>query len=152
MSRPLSERHHKRETLCRAERLTLKKKIDALMKDGHAIKAAGMTMIYAQMELPTPFAAQVMFSASKRNYKRAHDRNRIKRLMREGYRKQKHIVYSFLEGYPIQCAVLFIFTGKQLPDQAYVHGKIFGLLKRFTESFTPVLDKTLQPNEPTNES
>jgi ribonuclease P protein component len=91
-----------------------------------------------------------MFSASKRNYKRAHDRNRIKRLMREGYRKQKHIVYSFLEKKEMQCAVLFIFTGRQLPDQAYVHGKIYGLLKRLIE--TDVAKAIVEaPHEPTKQ-
>jgi ribonuclease P protein component len=148
MHRPLSDGHKKRETLCRDERLTLKKRIDELMTKGQAVKVAGMTMIYRAMELPTPFPAQVMFSASKRNYKRAHDRNRIKRLMREGYRKQKHIVYSFLEKKEMQCAVLFIFTGRQLPDQAYVHGKIYGLLKRLIE--TDVAKPPLEePHEPT---
>jgi len=134
MSRPLSETKKTRETLCRAERLTLKRRIDELMSQGQAIKQPGMTVIYKFMELPTPFPAQVMFSASKRNYKRSHDRNRIKRLMREGYRKQKHIVYSFFEKHQTQCALLFIFTGRQLPNQAYVHGKIFGMLKRLTET------------------
>jgi ribonuclease P protein component len=130
----MSDGHKKAETLCRAERLTLKKRIEELMSQGQAIKVAGMTLILKPMELPTTFPAQVMFSASKRNYKRAHDRNRIKRLMREGYRKQKHIVYSFLERHQTQCALLFIFTGRQLPDQAYVHGKIYGLMKRAIET------------------
>jgi ribonuclease P protein component len=134
MDRPMSDGHKKAETLCRAERLTLKKRIEELMSQGQAIKVAGMTLILKPMELPTTFPAQVMFSASKRNYKRAHDRNRIKRLMREGYRKQKHIVYSFLERHQTQCALLFIFTGRQLPDQAYVHGKIYGLMKRAIET------------------
>jgi ribonuclease P protein component len=137
MSRPKSEAHIIRETLCRAERLSLQKRIDELMAKGQPLKLPGMTLIYCQMELPTVFPAQVMFSAPKRNYKKSHDRNRIKRLMREGYRKQKHIVYSFLEKHQAQCALFFIFTGKQLPDQAYVHGKIFGLIKRFTETVQP---------------
>jgi ribonuclease P protein component len=122
------------ETLGRAERLTLKKRIEELMAAGQSLKMPGMTLVFKPMELPTPFPAQVMFSASKRNFKRSHDRNRIKRLMREGYRKQKHIVYSFLSERKTQCAMLFIFTGKYIPEQEAIRSKIFILLRRLTEA------------------
>ena len=131
-----------RQTLCKDERLTRKKLIDQLQTDGKSIKTPALILVYRTAELPTHFPAQVMVTASKRLFKRAHDRNRIKRLMREGYRKQKHIVYTSLSERKMQAALLFIFTGKQLPNQAYVHGKITELLKRFNED----LEKT-PPNE-----
>lgn len=134
MTRPQSDTNAWGQTLGRAERLTLKKRIEELMAAGQSVKMAGMTLVFKPMELPTPYPAQVMFSASKRNFKRSHDRNRIKRLMREAYRKQKHIVYSFLSERKTQCAMLFIFTGKHIPEQVWVQGKIFTLLKRLTEA------------------
>jgi len=90
-------------------------------------------LVYRLTELPVDFPAQVMVTASKRLFKLPHDRNRITRLMREAYRKQKHIVYSSLRQHQKQATLMFIFTGKQLPNQAYVHGKITELLKRFNE-------------------
>lgn len=104
-----------------------------MQTDGKSIKTPALILVYRMAELPTHFPAQVMVTASKRLFKRAHDRNRIKRLMREGYRKQKHIVYTSLSERKMQATLLFIFTGKQLPNQAYIHGKITELLKRFNE-------------------
>jgi ribonuclease P protein component len=122
-----------RQTLCKNERLTRLKLIEQLHAHGDSIKTPAVILIYYFTELPVDFPAQTMVSASKRLFKRAHDRNRIKRLMREAYRKQKHIVYTSLESKEKQAALHFIFTGRQLPNQAYVYGKISELMKRFAE-------------------
>ena len=122
-----------RFTLSKDERLSRKKIIESLHENGTSIKTPAIILVYQLTDLPTTFPAQVMFAASKRLYKRAHDRNRIKRLLREGYRKQKHIVYTSLDERQKQAALLFIFTGRQLPNAAYIHGKISDLLMRFNQ-------------------
>lgn len=134
----------KRFTLCKEERLSRKKIIETLHDKGKSIKTPAIILVYQVTELPTIFPAQVMFAASKRLYKRAHDRNRIKRLLREGYRKQKHIVYTSLDDRQKQAALLFIFTGRQLPNAAYIHGKISELLFRFNQE----IDKPTQSTQP----
>jgi hypothetical protein len=55
----------------------------------------------------------------------------VKRLLREAYRKQKHIVYTSLKARGQQYALHFIFTGKQLPNYPYVFGKMNDLILRF---------------------
>jgi ribonuclease P protein component len=122
-----------RHTLCKKERLTRLKLIEELHEQGKSIKTPAVILLYHFTEIPVDFPAQVMLSASKRLFKRAHDRNRIKRLMREAYRKQKHIVYTSLKEGKKTAVLHFIFTGRQLPNQAYVHGKISELIKRFAE-------------------
>lgn len=122
-----------RHTLGKQERLSRKKIIERLNGEGQALRTPALILVYMPVHLPVDFPAQVMFTASKRNFKRAHDRNKIKRLMREGYRKQKHIVYNPLRHRNLQCALMIIFTGRSLPNAAYVHGKISELLKRFAE-------------------
>jgi RNase P protein component len=64
------------------------------------------------------------FGASKRNFKRAVDRNRIKRLSREGYRLQKEALLRRLEEKGLSMAVFFIYTGRDLPDYPTVTEKI----------------------------
>jgi ribonuclease P protein component len=67
---------------------------------------------------------QAGFSASRRNFKKAVDRNRIKRLSREGYRLQKEPLLRQLRVKGLSMAVFFIYTGRELPDYPTVTEKI----------------------------
>jgi ribonuclease P protein component len=84
-------------TLGKEERLKSKKLIERLYEDGTSIKAFPLRMMYLQTEHTSDFPAQVGVSVPKRNFKKAPDRNRLKRLMRETYRLQKGIVYDNLD-------------------------------------------------------
>ena len=117
--------------LTKAERLTRKKIIEEVHTKGESIKTPAIVMVYRFVDLPEAVPAQAMFTVSKRIFKRAHDRNRVKRLLREAYRKQKQVIYQPLVDQQKQVAIFFIFTGRQLPNYQYVHGKIFEVLKRF---------------------
>ncbi len=121
-----------RHTLCKDERLSRRKLIEALHSEGYSLKSPAIILVYRFTKVPCEFPAQAMFSVSKRIFKRAHDRNRVKRLLREAYRKQKQIVYSSLREKGQQATLHFIFTGKQLPNQAYVFGKLTDLMSRFS--------------------
>lgn len=73
---------------------------------------------------------QAGFSVSARHFKKAVDRNRIKRLMREAYRLQKNNLRVKLEENNKNLAVFFIFTGNQLPQYDEVFKKIHIALNR----------------------
>lgn len=84
---------HTDERLPKAYKLCSLKKIESLYQTGLLIKAYPLRVMYLleentpESETSVPF--QVLFSAPKRRFKRAHDRNYIKRLMREVLRKNK---------------------------------------------------------------
>ena len=59
---------------------------------------------------------QAAFSVSSKNFKKAVDRNRIKRLMRETYRLQKFVLQSKLEENGHYLAIFIIYTGNPLPE------------------------------------
>ncbi|MGB1042926.1 MAG: ribonuclease P protein component [Tenacibaculum sp.] len=83
-----------RLTLGQKERLKSKKLLGKLYEEGEAIKVFPLRMVYVQTEHTSNFPVQVGVSVPKRNFKKAVDRNRIKRLLRESYRKEKHLVYD----------------------------------------------------------
>lgn len=100
-------------SLKKDERLSSKKTIDKLFTEGDSILQYPLKMVFLKTELQTRYPAQTGFTASKKNFKRAVARNRIKRLLREAYRINKHIVYDELE--QEQLAIFIIFIGKELP-------------------------------------
>ena len=73
-------------TLGKQERLKSRKLIEKLYKNGESVKAFPLRMVYLQTAHTSKFPAQVGVSVAKRNFKKAPDRNRLKRLMRETYR------------------------------------------------------------------
>ncbi len=81
-------------SLGKEERLKSKKIIGNLYAEGKSIKVFPLRMVYLQTEHTSTYPAQVGVSVPKRNFKRAVDRNRIKRLLRECYRKEKSLVYN----------------------------------------------------------
>ncbi|MFV0249275.1 MAG: ribonuclease P protein component [Tenacibaculum sp.] len=83
-----------RFTLGKNERLKSKKLIGKLYAEGSYIKVFPLKLNYLQIEHNSNYLARVGVSVSRRNFKRAVDRNKIKRLIRETYRKEKHFVYS----------------------------------------------------------
>jgi len=67
---------------------------------------------------------------SAKNFKRAVDRNRIKRLTREAWRLQKNELSEKVKTAQKQLNVFFIYTGKELPDFITVKDKVAVVLKK----------------------
>ncbi|HLS10801.1 MAG TPA: ribonuclease P protein component [Flavobacteriaceae bacterium] len=112
--------------LTKDERLRSKISIDALFKKGKGIIKYPIKMQYMSHDRPVH---QVAFTAPKRNFKRAVDRNRIKRLMRETYRTNKHILSE--KDIPAQ-AIFFIYIGKKMPTYANLEKRMKGCLKELS--------------------
>ena len=92
-----------RYKLGKQARLKSRKVIDCLFKDGKSFTVFPFRVIYQFTKLPvTPdaFQLQAGFSVSKRHFKKAVDRNRIKRLMREAYRLQKNELETNIQKLP----------------------------------------------------
>ncbi|MCF0199569.1 MAG: ribonuclease P protein component [Bacteroidaceae bacterium] len=132
MSTP--EQSERRATFCKAERLCSKKRIDALFESGsRSLSAYPVRAVYREQErdgLPV----EVLISVSKRHFKHAVDRNRVKRLLRETYRRHKYIVWDALAGRRLSVAFLWQ-SGEILPYDA-VEQKMVSLLNRLAEKMT----------------
>ena len=97
----------------RKERLKSRKQIDLLFKDGKSFTINPLKTIYRFIPADEGII-QVGVSVSKRNFKKAVDRNRIKRLMREAYRLQKVEINSGSTQQKTRGHIFFIYVGKSM--------------------------------------
>ena len=117
-----------KNTLGKKERLKSKKLIEKLYKEGTSVKAFPLRMIFLQTEHTSDYPAQVGVSVAKRNFKKAPDRNRLKRVMRESYRLQKEIVYNNLE---LPYVFMISYLGKEEKNYEEIYAKMNKLLNLF---------------------
>lgn len=83
---------------------------------------------------------QVLVTVSKKNFKRAVDRNRIKRLVREAYRTQK----VQLNG--VQ-AIGFLYLSKELPTFAQVSGIMESGIRKVRAKYGISFDRNIEEEE-----
>ncbi len=98
-----------RYTLGKEEKIKSKKLIEQLFAEGNRVKSFPLQLIYLSANHTAEFPIKVSFSVPKRTVKLAVNRNRIKRLIREVYRKNK---YLFSENTKKQYVFMFIYTTK----------------------------------------
>lgn len=102
----------------KAYKLCSQKTIATVFKEGQSVRLYPFVVHYRKEKLPGGQAFQVVFSAPKRLFKLAHDRNYIKRLLRESFRMKKLILEERLTARNEQLALFVIYTGKEpLPLQ-----------------------------------
>ncbi len=115
-------------TLGKQERLKSKILLGKLYKEGNSVKVFPLRMVFLQEAHTSDYPAQVGVSVPKRNFKKAVSRNRIKRLLRETYRKQKYIVYDTIDK-PYVFMISYI--GKEEFSYADIEKKMQKLLALF---------------------
>ncbi len=120
-----------RHTFGREEKLKSKKLIELLFAEGRSISVYPLKLIYLEVAHQGIHPAQAAFSVAKRKVKKAVGRNRIKRLLRECYRKHKHLVYDQMEE-----KYIFMFLYLDENEQKYVvlEDKMVDLLKKFIKA------------------
>ena len=117
-------------TLGKKERLKRRKIIDQLFSEGKAIHAQPLRVTYKLYRNTLDSPLQAGFSASSRQFKKAIDRNRIKRLLREAWRLQKNSLQEKLALEQKQLAVFIIYTGRELPTFAVVKEQMAVILNK----------------------
>ena len=121
-----------RFTLRPFEKLKSRKLIDEVFKKGKSFNNFPFRIIYLFPE-ENKSQLQAGFAVSSKMFKRAVDRNRIKRLMREAYRLQKNSLQTALQKKQINLVLFLVFTGKELPVFAETKDKIKSLLTRLEQ-------------------
>lgn len=76
---------------------------------------------------------QVGVSASKRNFKKAVERNRIKRLIREAYRLQKPALENHLIQNKQSLSIFLMYVGKEMPEYEQLKESVEKIIKRMVK-------------------
>jgi ribonuclease P protein component len=124
----------KKFTLKKDERLKRRKIIELLFSEGRAVTAFPIRVQYKLVGDPVTAPLQAGFSVSSRNFKRAVDRNRVKRLMREAWRLQKAPLEQALQTKQLKLALFVIYTGKELPEYSLIKEKVEAVLKKLMQT------------------
>jgi ribonuclease P protein component len=123
----------KKFTLGRKDRLKSRKKIDSLFAEGKKMLVSPFRVHYNIRSSTGENILQFGIGVSSKNFKKAVDRNRIKRLAREAYRLQKEDLRSKLQEKELELALFLVFTGKELPDYKLVSGKVKIILDKLSK-------------------
>ena len=113
-------------TFRKEERLHSKISIQELFDKGSSFYLYPFKVLFLD-EKPEATVNQILFTVSKRNFKRAVDRNKIKRRMREAYRLNKSKLSA-----PQKLLIGYIYTPKQILPYSQIEEAVVKSFKRLT--------------------
>jgi len=116
-------------TFKKEERLCNKKLIDELFHNGSSFLCYPFKASWLVIDEPRQIPAQILFSVSKKRFKRAVDRNLVKRRMREAYRLNKQQqLYNLLNSAGKKIALSVGYIGKEIAPYELMEKKMLKLL------------------------
>ena len=117
------------QTFLKSERLCEKKLIAQVFEKGKSFYITPFKIVYFPVPFVSEFPIKVLITLTTRNFKNATDRNRIKRIIREAYRKNKDQLYGVFKKEE-KWAVAIIYTSKNIISFGEVEAKIILILQR----------------------
>ena len=118
-----------RNTFIKEEKLKKRKLIAELFASGKSISVFPLKLVYLEMDHDSNYTIKAGVSVSKRNFNKAVDRNRIKRLMRETYRKNKYLIYNSED--TKKHIFMFIYQGRKEETYQVIEERMIKLIERF---------------------
>jgi ribonuclease P protein component len=116
-------------TFKKEERLCNKKLIDGLFHNGSSFLCYPYRVSWLLADTEQQFPVQIVFSVAKKRYKRAVDRNLVKRRMREAYRLNKQLlIYNVLNGAGKKLVLSVSYIGKEISPYNFFEKKMLKLL------------------------
>jgi ribonuclease P protein component len=124
-----------RNTFRKTERLCSRKEIERLFAGGSSITAHPLKLMLIKREELLSIPVKTMFVVPKRNFRKAHDRNLLKRRMKESFRVQKNLLYAHLAERKQCLSVALLYTGKTETDYVTISKAVEQLLSKLKERF-----------------
>ena len=112
------------------EKLKSKKLIDLLFAEGKSVKSFPLKLIYTSYDQTDEASLKTAVSVPKKLVKTAVQRNRIKRLMREVFRKNKYLVTNHLSS---SHAFMFIYISREEVSYEKLEASMIKVLEKFND-------------------
>jgi ribonuclease P protein component len=119
-----------RHTFRKEERLCSKSAIEKLFITGQSFYVSPIKILLATSPINSSTAVKVLITVPKKYLRQANERNRMKRLIREAYRRKKHILTQTESLTESEISIAFIFTGRHLIDYSIAENIIERLLEQ----------------------
>lgn len=123
------------------EKLKSRKLIEQVFTGGKAIAATPLRLIYTKPQVEMDVPVKVGVTVSSRNFKKAVDRNRIKRLLREAYRLNKAELLAHVAETNQQIVAFIIYTDRMLPEYSVINEKMQVILAKLIKATSEAASK-----------
>ena len=120
-------------TFNKKEKLKSQKLIEKLFDEGKSVTVFPLRMLYLKTTHHDGSTIKTGVSVSKRNFKKAVQRNRIKRLLREAYRLNKP---EYFNNITTSYALMILYIGKEATDFDSINANLKLLLSAFLEKIS----------------
>ena len=111
-----------------AEKLKSKATIDLLFSEGKSVSKYPLRLVYVPIDLDNEEQIKIGVSVSKKYFKKAVDRNYFKRVLRECYRLNKHLLTNNIEK---KYAFMFFYQTKDRFSYQEINEKTLQLFEKF---------------------
>ncbi len=108
--------------------------IEDLFKTGTTIKSYPLIAIYNEVEFTDSSTFKIVFSAPKRTFRKAYQRNRIKRICKEAVRLNKAIIETYLTENNKQLALFLVYSSKDELNHVQLEKKVVKLFNQLIKS------------------
>jgi ribonuclease P protein component len=132
----------KQFTLSRNERLKSRKQIDLLFRQGTHLNIFPLRVSYISGNEASEEPLQFGVGVSGKWFKKAVDRNRVKRLVRESWRVQKNGLKEILREKQLNMIVFIVYTGRELPEYDHIREST----ERVIENLCRIANEVAQEN------
>lgn len=120
-----------RNTFKKSERLCSRILMERLFQGGsRSVGAYPLRAVFLPVEQDTQKGVSVLISVPKKRFHDAVDRNRVKRQIREAYRKQKHALVEQMENSGQGLLLAFIYVADKIESTAYIEKRLSRLLDK----------------------